>query len=181
MAFNKENSEPKFCASCGAPWASNARFCRHCGKEAAGYQEVISEKSAVVALLLCFFLGGLGLHRFYVGKIGTGVLQLITLGGLGIWALIDFIIIACGEFRDKAGYRLSFVGGRHQSSQVTIISSIILMIVSLGGFIYWAQTSSYVAQIKEQFEAIQNNFEYINQRVLPAQPTKPANLLGNPL
>ena len=42
-----------------------------------------SEKSNVTALLLCFFLGVLGVHRFYVGKIGTGVLQLVTFGGLG--------------------------------------------------------------------------------------------------
>ncbi|MCH8981163.1 TM2 domain-containing protein [candidate division KSB1 bacterium] len=41
------------------------------------------------------------LHRFYVGKIGTGILQLITLGGLGIWALVDFIMIVTGNFKDK--------------------------------------------------------------------------------
>jgi len=53
--------------------------------------------------LLCFFLGALGIHRFYVGKIGTGILQLITLGGLGIWALVDFIMIVTGNFKDKQG------------------------------------------------------------------------------
>jgi len=67
-----------------------------------------SEKSNVVALLLCFFLGVLGIHRFYVGKIGTGVLQLITLGGLGIWALIDFIMIVVQKFTDKEGNTLRF-------------------------------------------------------------------------
>lgn len=65
-----------------------------------------SEKSNVAALLLCLFLGGLGVHRFYVGKIGTGVLQLVTLGGLGIWALIDLIIIALGKFTDGEGNQL---------------------------------------------------------------------------
>jgi len=63
----------------------------------------ISEKGFVPTLLLCFFLGMLGVHRFYVGKIGTGILMLLTFGGLGIWSLIDFIIIACGNFKDKQG------------------------------------------------------------------------------
>jgi TM2 domain. len=62
-----------------------------------------SEKSFVAALLLCFFLGGLGIHRFYAGKIGTGFLQLITLGGFGIWSLIDFVVIVVGKFKDKQG------------------------------------------------------------------------------
>jgi len=54
-------------------------------------------------LLLCFFLGGLGVHRFYAGKVGTGILMLLTLGGLGIWTVIDFVIIACGSFKDAKG------------------------------------------------------------------------------
>ena len=62
-----------------------------------------SDKGFVPAILLCFFLGFLGVHRFYVGKIGTGILQLLTLGGLGIWSLIDFIMIVVGAFKDKEG------------------------------------------------------------------------------
>ena len=67
-----------------------------------------SDKSNTVALLLCFFLGVLGVHRFYVGKIGTGILQLVTLGGLGIWALIDMIIIILQKFTDGQGNTLKF-------------------------------------------------------------------------
>jgi len=63
----------------------------------------ISEKGFVPTILLCFFFGMLGVHRFYVGKIGTGILQLLTLGGLGIWVLIDFIVIVTGSFKDKQG------------------------------------------------------------------------------
>lgn len=63
----------------------------------------VSEKGFVPTVLLCFFLGFLGVHRFYVGKIGTGVLQLVTLGGLGLWALIDFIMIVVGKFTDGNG------------------------------------------------------------------------------
>ncbi len=61
------------------------------------------QKSWMVALLLCFFLGGLGAHRFYVGKTGTAVVQLLTLGGCGIWALIDLIMIIIGKFKDAQG------------------------------------------------------------------------------
>jgi len=62
-----------------------------------------SEKGFVPTLLLCFFLGVFGVHRFYVGKIGTGILCLLTFGGLGIWSLIDFVIIAVGSFKDSQG------------------------------------------------------------------------------
>ena len=57
----------------------------------------------LATLLLCIFLGEFGVHRFYNGKIGTGILQLITLGGCGIWALIDLIMIITGNFTDKDG------------------------------------------------------------------------------
>ncbi len=66
-----------------------------------------SDKKILPAFLLCFFLGILGVHRFYVGKIGTGILHLITLGGLGIWTLIDFIMIIVGAFTDKEGKKLT--------------------------------------------------------------------------
>jgi len=61
----------------------------------------VSDRSRLAAALLCFFVGVLGVHRFYVGKVGTGILMLVTFGGLGIWALIDLIIILVGTFRDK--------------------------------------------------------------------------------
>jgi TM2 domain-containing membrane protein YozV len=67
----------------------------------------ISPKSRLVTLLLCFFFGVLGVHRFYVGKNGTGILMIVTFGGfLGIWVLIDLIMILVGSFTDKQGRRV---------------------------------------------------------------------------
>ncbi len=63
----------------------------------------VSEKDWLVTLLLCLIFGALGVHRFYAGKIGTGILQLITLGGCGVWYLVDLIFILTGKFTDGQG------------------------------------------------------------------------------
>lgn len=61
-------------------------------------------KSQVVALILCLAVGGLGIHRFYLGYTWQGIVQLLTLGGCGIWALIDLIRIITGDLQPKDGY-----------------------------------------------------------------------------
>ena len=67
---------------------------------ALAYPEESSEKSRGVALALAAVLGPFGGHRFYVGKVGTGVLMAATIGGLGLWWLYDLILVASGSFRD---------------------------------------------------------------------------------
>ena len=68
--------------------------------------EAKPRKSWLTALLLSLFLGGLGVDRFYLGYIGLGILKLITMGGCGIWALIDLILIAMGSMKDADGNEL---------------------------------------------------------------------------
>lgn len=68
----------------------------------------VSSKSRLVALLLCLFLGVFGVHRFYVGKVGTGIIWLVgAFGFFGIGALVDLIMIIVGSFTDKAGLPIS--------------------------------------------------------------------------
>ena len=67
-----------------------------------------SQNQWIVVLLLAFFLGFIGAHRFYVGKNGTGILMVLTVGGIGLWVLFDLIIIITGNFKTKQGNKVSF-------------------------------------------------------------------------
>jgi peptidoglycan/LPS O-acetylase OafA/YrhL len=102
-----------YCPNCGKQIDDKAVICVHCGvatgKPAPAVTGSLVDASGVqrydwlTTLLLCFFLGGLGIHSFYTKKTGIGVAQLLTLGGCGIWALIDLIMIITEGFRDGNG------------------------------------------------------------------------------
>lgn len=100
-----------YCINCGKE-VGDALHCPHCGMrtEKDPWKSVSatsmageSDKDKWIAFLLCLFLGGIGAHRFYVGKIGSGILYLFTGGVFGIGTLIDFIMILCGAFTDEDG------------------------------------------------------------------------------
>lgn len=121
--FKERNRrENMFCKKCGKQIDDSAIMCPSCGAPTDNYTQaqpnvIINNntnggvgyypyKNKLAAALLCFFLGVLGVHRFYVGKIGTGLIWLCTGGLCGFGALVDFIMILVGSFTDKAGYPL---------------------------------------------------------------------------
>ena len=81
--------------------------CPHCGLPQTISRAVgESDKRRFPVLILCLLFGVFGVHRFYVGKTISGIFQLITIGGMGIWMLVDLIIIAFGEFTDGDGNKI---------------------------------------------------------------------------
>lgn len=93
-----KQADEKFCESCGSVIKRAAEICPKCGVR---QQPSVSPKSWIATLLLLIFLPTI--HRFYVGKIGTGILFLLTIGGLGVWFIIDLIMIIAGKFTDSQG------------------------------------------------------------------------------
>jgi TM2 domain-containing membrane protein YozV len=98
-----------FCSNCGNEVSEKAVVCVKCGvalKPGLPVFQTENGKDWLTALLLCIFLGGLGIHRFYTKSTAIGVVQLLTLGGCGIWTLVDFIMILTGSYKDGDGQQL---------------------------------------------------------------------------
>lgn len=155
--------DPKYCTNCGSKLESSSQFCAKCGanQNVGGRVTTKSNKSALTALLLCLFLGPLGIHRFYVGKIGTGILMLITAGGLGIWSLIDLIRIACSDFTDSNGNYLQLMSSSAPSYKKIlliiglVIASIFMFVMSVIGLAFYA-TSGITDTVRGQLTALRS-------------------------
>jgi len=103
-----------YCTNCGAQIDDKAVVCIKCGVPTVNFRQNPSAFGTtgvggydwLTTLLLCFFLGVFGVHNFYTRKTAIGVIQLLTLGGCGIWALVDFIMILLGTYTDGQGNHL---------------------------------------------------------------------------
>lgn len=107
-----------------------------------GYgQPQVSTKSFLTTWLLSLLLGILGVDRFYLGKIGTGILKLVTFGGFGIWALVDLILILTNKMRDKQGLPLADYD-KHKKVALIVTGAVILLSIIINGARAGAATSS---------------------------------------
>ena len=110
----------------------------------------ISKRSRGVALLLSFFGGVFGLHRFYVDKPRTGIAMLLTFGGCGIWYLYDLVLIAAGEFRDSDDLPLRNWGVSESSfAQNRLVG----------------RAEQRVNELEEQFDGLRQQFNDLAERV----------------
>lgn len=94
------------------------------------YAGQVSDKSYLTTFLLAYFLGVFGADRFYTKETGLGVLKLITLGGCGLWALLDTILVLAGVRKDKFGRELF---GRDKDFKTSLIIFIIFSVLSVVG------------------------------------------------
>lgn len=103
---NGQNTSGGFCTHCGAPLTPGADFCAKCGTPVKKVQPAYAPKSKMAAGLLGIFLGGWGVHNFYLGNTQRAVVQLVltivTCGAASLWGFIEGILILCGNISTDA-------------------------------------------------------------------------------
>jgi len=104
--YRQKAADEVFCSSCGAIIKKEAEICPKCGVKQKKSGSASSVKYSTL-VWLSILLGEFGVDHFYVGKMLTGLLKLITVGGFGIWWLIDVIAVCSGKFKDKDGNVIS--------------------------------------------------------------------------
>lgn len=147
------------CPECRQHLSSTDIICPGCGT--AVVPAFKSQKSPLIAFILCLFFGCFGLHRFYTGKIKSGFIMLITLGAAGIWTLIDLITIAASRFKDQSGHTLIFARSQHSlpKTLLFIIGSIAATAAYYAMIFYtvmYILTSPFVNVAKDQLKALRD-------------------------
>ena len=151
------------------------------------------QKSWLATVLLCQFLGTLGVHRFYTGRIISGIFQLLTFGGFGIWVLVDLIMIISGDFKDSYNRPLDqqpmmggsrswvttaflclFLGwlGVHRFYTGRIITGI-LQLLTFGGFGIWVLVDLimiYTDSFKDDMDLLLTRMERVGSNVYMYPP-----------
>ena len=159
-----------YCTQCGHRLESGADFCPQCGtkimpsqsrviNQSTQFQPNESTKSSKMAFGLCIFFGMLGFHRFYVGKLFTGLLMLLTAGGLGVWVLIDLILIISNKFEDRKGRPLELTHNLTASqTKALVIGSImgwfIVVLFSIISAVFYVK-SGVINTVYHQFSAVE--------------------------
>ena len=133
--------------------------------ETARRKDSVGDTSYIVTALLSLFVGYLGVDRFYVGKVGTGLLKLFTLGGIGIWWVIDIILIYTGSFTDKAGMKLA---GRQKHLRTSLI--VLGIVIVLGVFLPKGGAAANTSSTNEATGASQADVQEneTTEQVVPA-------------
>lgn len=126
-----------FCSNCGKEITDeNFEFCPDCGYKIQNDNEISCGKNWLHALILNWFLGCLGMHRFYTGYIGIGIAQFLTGGGLGIWSLVDMVMIGLNKYKNYEGQELEgynkpigYMGIAYALMVVLLVILIILLVL----------------------------------------------------
>lgn len=155
-----------YCSQCGTTIETNTKFCSKCGAQVSSVSPHsasldspnLSKKSAFTTLVLCVLFGICGLHRFYVKKTGTGILMLLSAGGLGIWVLVDMILILTNQFLDKDRHPIMFPSVLSQFKKILLTLSalliwVFLFVLSILSLVFYL-TSGLIDVVSQQLNSL---------------------------